>query len=252
MKTARFTFRDELLDFIATRETISHSFRGSPSVKDVIEALGVPHVEVGKILLTRCGSQKAVSWDLKLEVGDEFEVEDLLSQKVPDFQPELRPELGLMGELRLVLDGHLGRLAAYLRLLGIDTHWHQHADDPDLAEISARENRILLTRDIGLLKRTRVVHGRWVRATDPKLQVTEVFEHFALLRQQVRPFTRCLSCNGLLTEVPKKSIEHLLLPQTRVHYEEFFQCQSCRRVYWKGPHFEKMQELISSLGHSWA
>src|SRR5438105_136397 len=114
-----------------------------------------------------------------------------------DITPELRVRREPLRETKFVLDVHLGRLAAYLRMLGFDVAYRSCAMDPELVRESAEEKRILLTRDRGLLKHSAVTHGYWVRETDSRLQVAEVFQRFDLARG-VRPFTRCMACNGLL------------------------------------------------------
>ncbi|NJK90017.1 MAG: hypothetical protein HC923_11925, partial [Myxococcales bacterium] len=91
-----------------------------------------------------------------------------------------------LDNLRFVCDVHLGRLAAYLRMLGLDTRYSNDQDDPELAEIARAEGRVLLTRDVGLLKRSTVVYGAFVRATDPDgdpLTYAFRFEDSALPRQ---------------------------------------------------------------------
>lgn len=94
-----------------------------------------------------------------------------------------------------VLDGHLGRLAAYLRMPGFDAWYHHPADDALLASVASREKRLLLTRDVGLLKRNEVERGYMVRSAEPLEQLREVWERYAL-SAHVRPFTRCMVCNG--------------------------------------------------------
>src|SRR5919202_6492437 len=98
------------------------------------------------------------------------------------------------------LYGDLGRLAGYLRMLGLDTLYERDAADDALAELSAREGRVLLTRDRGLLKRSLVVHGYYPRSDDPERQLAEVVARFDLGRAAA-PFTRCMQCNGELEAV---------------------------------------------------
>jgi uncharacterized protein len=162
---ARIRVYAELNDFVARdrrgREFV-HAFLGTPSVKDVIEAIGIPHGEVELVLVN------GASVGLAHRVGDG----DLLSVypvfESLDVSDLVRVRPAPLRVSRFVLDGHLGRLAAKLRMLGFDTKWSAHAQDPELAEASAVEQRILLTRDLGLLKRSRVTHGYFVRATRPQ------------------------------------------------------------------------------------
>jgi uncharacterized protein len=149
-------------------------------------------------------------------------------------------------EVRFVLDTHLGKLAAYLRMLGLDTAYDRDYTDENLARISLDERRILLTRDRGLLKRNMVVRGYFLRATNPREQLIEVLQRFDLFRS-ISPFERCMHCNALLRPIAKEMIAERLLPETRQHYEEFRACPKCDRIYWKGSHYQRMQRLIENI-----
>src|SRR5262245_16671618 len=95
---------------------------------------------------------------------------------------------------RFIADAHLGKLARYLRLLGFDTLFDNHFQDEEIIKLTEDE-RIVLSRDKGLLRDPRIVNGYWVNETDPKKQLQEVLERFELGREAL-PFTRCMECNG--------------------------------------------------------
>jgi uncharacterized protein with PIN domain len=146
-----------------------------------------------------------------------------------------------------VLDVHLGKLARILRLTGMDAAWPGSIDDDRLAEISAAQERILLTRDRWLLRRRAVVHGYIVRDLDPLLQAEEVIGRFGL-RPFCRPFTRCSRCGSRIAPVEREEILDLLEPLTKLHYDEFWRCTSCGRVYWSGSHLPSLVGLLDRLG----
>jgi uncharacterized protein with PIN domain len=148
-------------------------------------------------------------------------------------------------ETRFVVDGHLGRLAAYLRALGYDTAFDPSSEDQELARLA--ERRILLTRDVGLLKRKCVTHGYWVRATEREEQLEEVAGRFDL-GPRARPFSRCVTCNGLLAPVDKAQVLDRLPPRIRERHEAFRQCTACGQVFWRGSHHDRMSRLIARLG----
>jgi uncharacterized protein with PIN domain len=131
-------------------------------------------------------------------------------------------------------------------MLGFDTLYRNDFRDEELAQISSREERILLTRDQGLLKRSMVKHGYWIRATLPREQVVEVVRYFGLL-PLINPFGRCVHCNSPLETVRKELIVHRLLPETRQYYDEFFVCPACDRIYWKGSHYQRMCNFIEKI-----
>jgi uncharacterized protein len=212
----------------------------SPSVKDLIEGLGVPHTEVALLLANGC----PVGFGYRAQDGDRIAAYPPFRTLDVSAITRVRPEP--LPEQRFVADGHLGALARHLRMLGFDTAYWRDRDDKDLARISNGEKRILLTRDHQLLMRSIVQHGYWVRATEPRRQLLEVARRYRLA-QEMRPFTRCLRCNGALAPVDKADIEHLLEPDTRRFYDAFWRCRSCGRVYWPGSHYARMQGWIQEL-----
>lgn len=234
MDTALFIFYDQLNDFLAKPRRggpVVTSCKGNPTVKHLTEALGVPHVEVGLVWV----NAKAAGWGYRVQAGDRVEV---------------RPALpGCPVEARFLLDNHLGRLAVYLRLLGFDCLYRSDYQDPQLAEISAAEKRILLTRDRRLLMRKVVQYGYCPRALEPELQLKEVVHRFDLA-SSILPFQRCLRCNGKLKPVSKADVLERLEPLTQKYYDEFSICPDCDQVYWKGSHYERMLGLIERIQHS--
>lgn len=149
------------------------------------------------------------------------------------------------GVPRFVLDGHLGRLATMLRMLGFDTWWESDPEDEALAAISAREDRVLLTRDLGLLKRSLVQRGAFVRSTAHLAQAREIVERFAL-REKARPFARCLACNGVLREIPAAEASRAP-PRVRERHDHFVGCDDCGRIYWAGTHHERMKGVVAQV-----
>lgn len=243
MKRACFRFYAELGDFLPPARrgvTFAHAFRGGPAVKDVIESLGVPHTEIDLILAD--GESVDFAWILR----DGARVSVYPVFESIDITPIARVRPAPLREVRLVLDVHLGRLARFLRMLGLDARWRRDAGDEELARLSADEHRILLTRDAGLLKRRIVTHGYRVRELDPRRQLAEVVDRLDLLRSVVL-FTRCLRCNALLEAVRKEDVAAGLPPRVRERHDAFRRCPSCGRVYWAGSHHRRMEQLISDL-----
>lgn len=236
-------FYEELNDFLPPeRRKISfeHTFREAGSVKDLIESLGVPHTEIDLILV----NGHSVAFDYLVQDGDHISVYPVF--EALDISPVIKLRPKPLRETRFVLDTHLGRLAAYLRMLGFDTLYRNDYDDPTLAKISADEKRILLTCDKGLLMRKQVTHGYYVRERQPKRQLLEIISRFDLT-SSLKPFTRCLHCNGLIRPVNKDAIIQHLLPRTKAQYDEFWQCEHCQKIYWKGSHYLRMQQLIDQI-----
>jgi hypothetical protein len=243
MSVATFRFYGSLNDFLAPRRrqvSFQCRFGGRVSIKDAIEALGVPHPEID---LVTAGAIP-VDFSYRLQPDDRIAVYPAFRALDVRAASLVRPPD--LDELRFVLDGHLGRLTAYLRLAGLDCLCSTRWDDAELAAISNRERRVVLTRDTVLLKRTIVKYGCWVRATDPRRQLAEVFLRFDL-GTRARPFSRCLRCNALLETVAKAAIVDRLPPRTREHYEEFHRCPDCQRIYWAGSHVRAMRDLLGTV-----
>ncbi len=243
MSHASFRFYAELNDFLAPGRrggAFTHEFLGHPSVKDVIESLGVPHTEIDLVLAD--GESVDFAWrrcdGARVSVYPVFEAIDIASCS------RVRPVP--LRDVRFVLDGHLGRLARYLRMLGFDTWWRRDAPDEELARIAADERRVLLTRALGLLKRRIVSHGYCVRAADPRRQLAEVVGRLDLFGA-IAPFRRCLRCNEPLEAVPKEQVMDVLPPAVRRGHDTFRRCPSCKRVYWAGSHQRRMEALVSAL-----
>ena len=143
--------------------------------------------------------------------------------------------------VRFALDVHLRKLASLLRLAGFDAVLL--TDDAEVAEVSATEERVALTRDVGLLKRSIIRHGYWVRHTDPELQLVEVLDRFNLAGQ-MHPFVRCMECNTLLTAVDADAIAERLPAGTRECCTQFHLCPGCGRIYWQGSHYDRLLRLL--------
>lgn len=208
------------------------------SVKDAVESAGVPHTEVGAVLV----DAREVGWDTLLRGGEAVEVHPL-GALPPDLVGLVRPQPPPR-PLRVVADVHLGTLARRLRVLGVDTRWRNDADDDQLLEIALTDGRVLLTRDRGLLMRRAVVHGVLVRDDDPDAQLAQVVERYELA-EEVSPGSRCPRCNGRVVPVPRAQVLHELEPGTRAAgYDHFGRCTACDQLYWAGAHAQAIAAIV--------
>jgi uncharacterized protein len=242
---AQFRFYAELNDFVSPhsrQRDFPYRFLVSPSVKDVIEALGVPHTEVDLIL----ANGEPVDFGYRLAAGDRISVYPVFEALDISATNRLRPEP--LRQVRFIADTHLGTLAHYLRLLGFDTRYDNDCSDDVLARLSVTEGRMLLTRDRGLLKRRAVTHGHFIRHDDPRDQVVDVARRLDLA-DRFRPFTRCMACNGVLEAVDKAAVVDRLEPRIRRDHDEFRRCPDCGRVYWQGSHHTRLVALVEDVRH---
>jgi len=191
-----------------------------------VEALGVPRTEMGTPLVN--GQPSGV--DYRLRDGDVVDV-------------PVRPRPQWIAAPRFVLDVHLGTLARRLRLLGVDVAYRNDADDDELVAQANAEERVLLTQDRGILRRRALVQGAYVLGSLPDDQLADVLDRFAL---SLTLFSRCPSCNGLLAEVAKDEVSHLLPDGTRRSYDQFSRCPQCCRIYWRGAHSDSLESIVAT------
>jgi uncharacterized protein len=228
----------ELVDLLGDRE-IEVPFGEPRSVKDLVESQGIPHPEVGLLVV----DGEPVGFDHLLSGGERVAA-------YPPFHALVEPSASLWPPppepRRFVLDVHLGTLTRRLRLLGFDSWYRTDADDARLAEVAVDEGRILLTRDRGLLMRRVIAHGYCPRSDDPEQQALEVAHRYGLAERSA-PLTRCVRCNDRLHEVAKREIEHLLPPRTRAAFDRFARCRGCRQVYWPGSHVDAVDGFLTRV-----
>lgn len=250
MAQAEFRFYEELNDFLPPERRKKSFFADvaeRATVKQAVEALGVPHTEIELILI----NGESVPYSHLVRDGDHISVYPRF--ETLDVSPLIRLRQRPLREPRFIADAHMGGLARYLRMLGFDTLFRNDYGDTELVNIAAAEHRIILTRDRGVLMRKAVSHGCYLRATRPREQLQEIVERLDLYRS-ARPFTRCMECNAPLEQVERERVACRLPKQVAHCNTDFWRCTGCGRVYWVGSHVRRMQKLIravlSSGGHA--
>ncbi|MER6677067.1 Mut7-C RNAse domain-containing protein [Streptomyces sp. NPDC000983] len=200
---------------------------GVSSLGHVVESLGVPLTEVGTLEVD--GRPVPVSYVAR--AGDSVRVRAVR-----------RPQSVPGAPLRFLLDVHLGTLARRLRLLGVDAAYEStDIGDPALAARSAAERRVMLSRDRGLLRRRELFAGAYVYSTQPEEQLRDVLERF---RPELRPWTRCTACNGVLESATLEEVADQLHGGTQRSYDVFARCGECGRAYWKGAHHDQLVAIV--------
>lgn len=243
MATASFRFYAGLNDFLPPpRRQQSFEADGPPgaSVKNRIEALGVPHPEVALILV----DGEPAGFDRLLMGGERVAVYPPFVAPAFEGALDLRPPLP--APLRFIADAHLGGLARLLRMAGFDTLYRNDLPDAEIATTAAAEARVVLTRDRALLMRREITHGAWLRAKQPHAQLAEVAARYPLAAA-LQPFSRCMICNTPLVMVEKAAVEPRLPPAVRARHTRFSACGGCGRVYWEGSHWRRMWVIVEGL-----
>lgn len=243
-KKVTIKFYGRLKDFLTKKSSvIEHKFVDRRSIKDLIESYNIPHTEVDVILV----NDKSVDFSYLISDGDLIKVYPpgfvLGGKKVKRLSKQVR------GEPKFICDVHLGALARNLRKFGLDVLYDNSYSDETIAEISIKEKRIILTKDIGLLKRKEVRYGYFVRSDEPDKQSAEVLDNFSVVKY-MKPFSRCLDCGTKLKRI-SRAIAKSKMPD-HVFDEEmvFYHCSNCDKIFWQGSHILKMMEGLRNLLNS--
>ena len=230
-----FDFHGELRDFLPA------ALRGRPltlvvasheTAKHAIEALGVPHTEIGAIHV----DGQPAGLDCRLSPTARIDVYPHSPAVADAGTPEPR----------FIADANLGRLARHLRFAGLDTLWENDWDDAVLAARAEQEQRIVLTRDRALLMRANIRRGCHIRAGEPLSQLIQVSRRYGLCLAG-GPASRCLECNAQPEPVPKLQVASELPPRTAVAFDAFWRCPGCLRLYWKGSHWQRMHAVLIAV-----
>lgn len=229
--TASFRFHGELADFLPRERRgtrFAYQCARAATLKNAIEALGVPHTEIGRLVL----NGEPATLQRIVRPGDEIDI----------FPPQ--PEKG--PDPFFIADAHLGGLARFLRMLGFDTLHDPRLHDEHIRRIAHDERRIVLSRDRELLKCRDIARGCYVHAIRVEAQLAEVAARYRL-GERARPFTLCLRCNLPLERIDKAAVVERLPESVRREQNDFTHCPGCDRVYWPGSHWERMRSVLTGL-----
>lgn len=240
-------FYEELNDFLEERKKKAvYNVKTNPgqTVKDLIESENVPHTEVDLILV----NSVSVDFSYQVKENDRISVYPVFESMDIKNATKLRPlPLRLLPSKKtsFIIDVNLGKLARYLRIAGFDTLYSNSYEDSEIAEISVKEDRIVLTRDRDLLKRSIIKRGYWIRSQNAILQYHTVLERFDL-KDSVAIYSRCPSCNGELQVADKKDILDRIPHKTAKYYDDFKICRECGKIYWKGSHYHNFIRMTAT------
>jgi hypothetical protein len=212
-------------------------------MKDAIESFNVPHTEVDLINV----NGEPAAFDQKIQEGDMIMVYPVFESF--DISNTSQLSQSPLRNLQFLTDCHLRKLTRRLRTLGLDVEFAGDLPKKEFIEKVVDSNRILLTKDHRLLMHKVIERGYLIRSQIAEVQAKEVIKRFQL-DKQLKPFTRCPLCNGILEPVAKEKIMDLLEPKTKLYFNRFFQCQNCNQVYWRGTHFEKLANFVNKFSRA--
>ncbi len=230
----------DLLRVPASGGTVLYHLNRRASIKDIIEALGVPHIEIFRLE----HSGKDLSFRYIPSGGEEILVFPFDKQNNGRTPSVLRPQP--FGKLKFLVDSSALKLARNLRMAGFDTVTVAGWKLREIVELAKREERVVVTRNRELARMGGLFFGQLLRSDDHRKQMLEVEERYEL-SAAASPMSRCLVCNDILRKVPKEKILHRLEPLTRKYYTTFKECPACRKIYWPGSHHDRMMRTFGLL-----
>jgi len=148
--------------------------------------------------------------------------------------------------MKFVVDCMLGKCAKWLRILGFDTLFFSKAEDNRLIRIAREQDRILLTRDTGIIEKAKKIKVLFIQSERWKAQVQQVLDELDI-KKQVRPYSRCIECNVALKPLSKKQAKNLVAPFVYERSDSFALCPKCGRVFWPGTHHSDMNFKIEDI-----
>ena len=148
--------------------------------------------------------------------------------------------------MKFIVDCMLGKLAKWLKILGFDTLYFSMIEDSDFLRLAKEEERVILTRDTGLIKKSGRMKKLFIESENWKIQVRQVLDAFNLW-EKASPNSRCIECNVQLKDLPKRKARNLVTPFVYEHAESFALCPNCQRIFWQGTHFQDMEYKIQEI-----
>lgn len=230
------SFHGDLADIVPKRGAQPGRGAFPRAAKDLIETLGVPHTEIGRITVNgkEAGLLEPVGFD------DRIEIYPHVPPRPAPWNERVSAAHGMGAAF--IADINVAGLGRLLRILGFDTLFDPGLDDGTIVTIANDERRVILSRDRNLLKRRLARYGTLVRSDRPWLQLEEIVGLWGLA-PLCRPFSRCVRCNTLLVAIEKEKVMDQIEPMTCLFYDSFRICPSCGKIFWRGSHTTRI------LGH---
>jgi uncharacterized protein len=152
----------------------------------------------------------------------------------------------MRNEAQFVADAMLGKLAKWLRVMGIDVLYDPDGTDAQLLQCAERCGRILLTRNRRLMHRRGPAQRLYVESDYYHEQVRQVVHAFPLA-ESIQVFSRCLQCNSVLGAIAKQLVADKVPPYVYATQMIFKHCAVCDRLYWGGTHRDNMLRQLQAM-----
>ncbi len=156
--------------------------------------------------------------------------------------------------MNFVLDGMLGKLTRWLRMMGHDSKYSTKLGDAELLSVAKNENRVLLTRDFALYQQAiaKNIQAYYVEGNTEPERLSEIASRFGIPLEMNLEISRCPKCNTKITPIAKEKIADKVEKNTLAHYNEFWLCPNCGAVYWQGAHWTKIHATLKEAKKNFA
>ncbi len=151
---------------------------------------------------------------------------------------------------RFIVDNNVGKLGRWLRIMGYDAVSFSGSDDSAMVAMARAEGRVILTRDTEIMKRHLITSGRLrailITSDKPEQQIKQVKEALNL-EPKFSPFSICLECNQPLAKKSREQVKERVPPHVFKTQNQFVECPACRRIYWRGTHWQQMTRKLNKI-----
>jgi len=153
--------------------------------------------------------------------------------------------------MRFVIDGMLGKLARWLRLLGYDVDYSNNYSDETLIERACQQRSVLITADESLFKTalSRRIESMLIKEGGQPEKIAQVVERYKLDPKFSPERSRCPKCGSTLRAEAKANLEGRVPSKSYQKYDQFWICSNpgCNKIYWQGSHWDNIQKTLNTV-----
>jgi uncharacterized protein len=232
---------NRLLSPYLQKKDFTFQIESKTSIQQLLDKLNIPLSIIDLILVN------GVSAGLKCQLNDGDRISIYPVFETFNIAPLSLLHVKPLRRLRFICDDHLGKLAKYMRALGFDVLYNNNFQNHQVIDTSIEQKRIILTKDKLLIKNHRITRAYLVKESDSRKQLSEIVLYFDLFGC-IDPLSRCLRCNNCVQPATKESIKNYVPASILNMHDCFKQCDSCKRIYWMGSHYDSMMNWIGRIG----
>ncbi len=148
--------------------------------------------------------------------------------------------------MKFIVDGMLGKLSRWLRILGHNVKYSNNLDDAQLFTIAKKERRTLLTRDFELYRHATAkgMDAFYVEGETGEERLAALAKRYGMDLDIDMTISRCPKCNTKVKPITKEEAAGKVEKSTFEHYDEFWNCPKCGQIYWQGAHWTRIRRTL--------